>query len=79
MQQFEKIVLDINELSTHTLVRLQRLAAQELVYMEKTIGDQLLKVDEWEDAAKQEIKNLKKEQERLVVEKEQLWDARTRL
>ena len=43
LQEFHNISLDINELSTQTLVQLQRVANQELVDREKIIGDHLLR------------------------------------
>ena len=76
LHQVKTIVMDVKELLTHTLVRLQKLAAQELVDREQIIDNHLLKSREKKEATKKEIEELKKENDRLMVEKEQLWDDR---
>ena len=46
LQQVHTIALDVNELPTHTLVRLQNMESQELADREQIIGDNLLKSKE---------------------------------
>ena len=43
LQQFQKIALDVNELPTHTLERLQKMASQELAEIAEIIEHHLLK------------------------------------
>ena len=74
--QFKTIMLDVNEILTHTLVWTQKLEAQELVDQEQIVGNHLLKLQEQEEAAKKQIQNLKKEQDRLTMENQQSWDDR---
>ena len=42
-QKFETIAVDVNELSTHTLVWLQKLASQQLVNWERIVDNHLSK------------------------------------
>ena len=62
--------MEINVLSTQTLVHMQRVANQELVNREQVIDDHLVRSQEKEDDACREIEALKKEQERLIKENE---------
>ena len=75
LQQFETIALDVNELSTHTSMQLQSLVSQDLVNREHIIGDHLLKLQE-NEVETQNIEELNKEKDMLIVEKEKIWDGR---
>ena len=55
LQQFQDLSLDINELSTQTLVQLQRVANLELVGQEQITGDHILRSQEKEAASRKEI------------------------
>ena len=47
--------------------------------MEQVISDHLLRLQEKESESRKEIEELRKEQDRLTMEKAQLWDCRVRL
>ena len=69
LQQFEIIALDINKLLTHTLVRMQILVSQEIVDQEQIVGNHIKKFQEKQATTKKDIEELKKEKNRLTVEK----------
>ena len=62
--------MDINELSTQTLVQLQRVVSHELLDREHSIDDHLLRSHEKEEVERKDIEDLKKEKDRLTMEKE---------
>ena len=74
LHQVKTIVMDVKELLTHTLVRLQKLDAQELVDRENIIDNHLLKSQKNEAATKKVIEYLKKEKDMFTMEKVQVWD-----
>ena len=58
------------------MVQYQRVSSQELVDREKIIVNHLLRLQDKEEETRKEIEELKKDQDRLTMEKAQLWNAR---
>ena len=68
------ITLDVNELPTHILIRLQNTVNQELTDRDEIISDHLVKSQEQEVLSKEEIERLKKVQEVEIMEKVKVLD-----
>ena len=67
LQQLQDLSIDINTLSTQTLVHMQRVVNQELEYREQIIISQFLRSQEKEAKMRREVDEMKKEQERLIA------------